>query len=85
MMVVVVVVGRACQFDGCIGPEAEQQEVMQKVGMKRLLDKVLDGYSSTVMACGQTGSGKTFTMSGREEVGLHTTYDYISQHFIQFM
>ena len=67
--------GRGCQFDGCIGPEAEQQEVMKKVGMKRLLDKVLDGYSSTVMACGQTGSGKTFTMSGREEVSqiLHTT------------
>lgn len=58
------------QFDGCIGPQAEQQIVMQKVDMKKLLDKVLEGYSSTVMACGQTGSGKTYTMSGREEVGL---------------
>jgi Tfp pilus assembly pilus retraction ATPase PilT len=46
---------------------------MQTVEMKKLLDKVLEGYSSTVMACGQTGSGKTFTMSGREEVRFTQT------------
>jgi hypothetical protein len=64
---------RSFQFDGCVGPAAEQHEVMQTVEMKKLLDKVLEGYSSTVMACGQTGSGKTFTMSGREEVRFTQT------------
>jgi hypothetical protein len=66
---------RSFQFDGCVGPAAEQHEVMQTVEMKKLLDKVLEGYSSTVMACGQTGSGKTFTMSGREE-GMHDKKGY---------
>ncbi|CAM6048242.1 unnamed protein product [Sphagnum compactum] len=66
---------RSFQFDGCVGPAAEQHEVMETVEMKKLLDKVLEGYSSTVMACGQTGSGKTFTMSGREE-GMHDKKGY---------
>jgi len=62
------------QFDGCIGPEVHQQDVVRKVAMKKLLDKVLEGYSSTVMACGQTGSGKTYTMCGQEEV-RHLFFD----------
>lgn len=52
-----------------MGSEVHQRDVLKKVHMKKLLDKVLAGYSSTVMACGQTGSGKTFTMCGQEEVG----------------
>ncbi|KAJ7533278.1 hypothetical protein O6H91_13G040500 [Diphasiastrum complanatum] len=57
----------AFQFDGCIGPTVGQEEMMQKLRLQKLLNKVLEGYSSTVMAYGQTGSGKTFTMSGRQE------------------
>nr|XP_024401166.1 kinesin-like protein klp-20 isoform X2 [Physcomitrium patens] len=58
---------RSFKFDGCMGSEVHQRDVLKKVHMKKLLDKVLAGYSSTVMACGQTGSGKTFTMCGQEE------------------
>lgn len=56
------------QFDGCLGPSVTQDQVMEKCQVRRLLDSVLEGYSSTIMACGQTGSGKTYTMCGREDV-----------------
>ncbi|XP_024537495.1 kinesin-like protein KIF3A [Selaginella moellendorffii] len=55
------------QFDGCFGPSITQEKLMEKCNMRKLLDSVLDGYSSTVMAYGQTGSGKTYTMCGRQE------------------
>ncbi|KAH7293487.1 hypothetical protein KP509_28G028000 [Ceratopteris richardii] len=58
---------RKFQFDGCIGHEVGQDQVMEKCKVQRLLDSVLEGYSSAVIACGQTGSGKTYTMCGRNE------------------
>ena len=44
--------------------------------MQKLLNSVLDGYSSAVIACGQTGSGKTYTMCGRNEV-CTTTFHHL--------
>ena len=32
--------------------------------VKPALQKIFEGYNSTVLAYGQTGSGKTFTMEG---------------------
>lgn len=31
-----------------------------------MIEKVLDGYHSTIFAYGQTGSGKTYTIEGPE-------------------
>ncbi|CAM6120118.1 unnamed protein product [Calypogeia fissa] len=61
---------RTFQFDGCLGPLAEQDQVTERLKVHKLLDSVLEGFSATIMACGQTGSGKTYTMSGRDE-GTH--------------
>ncbi|BBN16782.1 hypothetical protein MPTK1_7g09250 [Marchantia polymorpha subsp. ruderalis] len=61
---------RTFKFDGCLGPTADQDQVMERLKVVKMLDSVLEGYSSTIMACGQTGSGKTYTMSGRDE-GVH--------------
>ncbi|KAL3680266.1 hypothetical protein R1sor_023222 [Riccia sorocarpa] len=61
---------RTFKFDGCLGPTADQDQVMERLKVSKMLDSVLEGYSSTIMACGQTGSGKTYTMSGRDE-GVH--------------
>lgn len=33
-----------------------------------MLDRVIEGYHSTIFAYGQTGSGKTHTMQGAEVV-----------------
>jgi len=32
-----------------------------------MVEKVLQGYNSTVFAYGQTGSGKSYTMQGKED------------------
>ncbi|KAL2612816.1 hypothetical protein R1flu_024508 [Riccia fluitans] len=61
---------RTFKFDGCLGPTVDQDQVMERLRVSKMLDSVLEGYSSTIMACGQTGSGKTYTMSGRDE-GAH--------------
>ncbi|KAI5074805.1 hypothetical protein GOP47_0010766 [Adiantum capillus-veneris] len=58
---------RKFQFDGCLGHEVGQDQIMEKCKVQRLLDSVLEGYCSAVIACGQTGSGKTYTMCGRNE------------------
>lgn len=58
---------RKFQFDGCLGHEVRQDQIMEKCQVQRLLDSVLEGYCSAVIACGQTGSGKTYTMCGRNE------------------
>jgi hypothetical protein len=35
-----------------------------------MIEKVLDGYNSTLFVYGQTGSGKTFTMFGDYRKGI---------------
>lgn len=69
------------QFDGCLGPTADQDQVMERLKVVKMLDSVLEGYSSTIMACGQTGSGKTYTMSGRDEVNFIIYMSFV-QHLI---
>nr|AMS24259.1 kinesin OrphIII protein [Marsilea vestita] len=66
---------RKFQFDGCLSHEVKQKQVMEKCRVSRLLDSVLEGYSSAVIACGQTGSGKTFTMCGRNNEQERNTED----------
>lgn len=53
-------------FDGLLPPDAQQQEVFERVALP-VLRSALDGYNGTVFAFGQTGSGKTFTITGGAE------------------
>eukprot|EP00760_Papus_ankaliazontas_P021332 PhM_4_TR18674/c0_g1_i2/m.71122/K17916/KIF16B, SNX23; kinesin family member 16B len=50
-------------FDVCFGPDATQEQVFECIGTK-VVDKVAQGYSASVLAYGQTGSGKSHTMLG---------------------
>lgn len=45
-------------FDG-----AAQQDIYEECG-RDVVENVLEGFNSTVIAVGQTGSGKSFTMQG---------------------
>ena len=45
-------------------PEANQEDVLNHSGVKRLIDMAIDGFSCTVFCYGQTGSGKTHTLTG---------------------
>ena len=56
------------KFDKCIWPTSvETQEMLfQEVG-RPVVDWVLEGFNSCVLAFGQTGSGKTHSMMGRLE------------------
>ena len=36
--------------------------------MDKLINRVIDGYHSTVFAYGQTGSGKTYTIEGGNKI-----------------
>ena len=58
---------RSFAFHGCLGPSAQQQDVMRMCGIEQLVGAALVGYNVTVLVYGQTGSGKTFTISGRED------------------
>ena len=53
-------------FDQVFAPEHSQDEVYDGLGVRRVIDRCVDGYHGTVFAYGQTGSGKTFTMYGNE-------------------
>ncbi|XP_064460241.1 kinesin-like protein KIF12 [Ornithodoros turicata] len=51
-------------FSVVFEPEANQDDVFEHCGIKRLIDMSLDGFASTIMAYGQTGAGKTYTLTG---------------------
>ena len=53
-------------FDQVFTPEDDQDGVYEGLGVRRLIDRVVDGYHGTIFAYGQTGSGKSFTMEGNE-------------------
>ena len=55
--------------EGCSQPQAFEATVAP------LVDAVLDGYNSTVLAYGQTGAGKTYTMMGPSGAGSVGGYD----------
>lgn len=54
---------KSFSFDSIFDQNSSQKEVYLKVG-KPVVDSVLSGYNSTILAYGQTGTGKTFTMVG---------------------
>ena len=52
------------EVDRVYGPQAGQEEVWGP--LEKCMERVLDGYSSSILAHGQTGTGKTYTMLGPE-------------------
>ncbi|GET85807.1 kinesin-like protein [Leishmania tarentolae] len=50
-------------FDNVLDDSVTQADVMARIG-QRAVERVLQGYHSTVMCYGQTGSGKTYTIAG---------------------
>ncbi|KAI9298864.1 kinesin-domain-containing protein [Neoconidiobolus thromboides FSU 785] len=58
-----IVVGsdRSFTFDYVFSPETEQETVYRS-SAQPLVDKLMDGFNTTIFAYGQTGSGKTFSM-----------------------
>jgi len=65
---VVVAAEKVFNFDQIFGPEHRQEELYSRL-VQSSVDKVLEGYSATVLAYGQTGTGKTFTM-GTDRKGM---------------
>lgn len=55
---------RNFRFDAIFGQERSQKDVWDLTQMRKLVNKVVDGFHATVFAYGQTGSGKTHTMEG---------------------
>ena len=54
---------RNYKFDHVFGPEADQDEVNESLGLT-VLRNAWEGRNACVFAYGQTGSGKTHTMTG---------------------
>lgn len=50
-------------FDHVFSPRCDNQTVFNQIGSE-LVDKLFDGFNSTLFAYGMTGSGKTYTMLG---------------------
>jgi hypothetical protein len=57
---------KSFNFDTLFDESISQKQIYQKVGLP-VVESVLNGYNSTVLAYGQTGTGKTFTMIGSSE------------------
>ncbi|QLL30965.1 hypothetical protein HG536_0A07800 [Torulaspora globosa] len=57
-------------FDHVFSADSGNLDVYERTS-RPMIDKLLEGFNSTVFAYGMTGSGKTFTMTGtNEEPGL---------------
>jgi hypothetical protein len=52
------------RFNGIFPEQKTQKEIYQGIEVSPLVERVLDGYHSTIFAYGQTGSGKTYTIEG---------------------
>ncbi|CDW84931.1 kinesin motor domain containing protein [Stylonychia lemnae] len=52
------------RFDKVLRPTSTQSQVYDETNIPYMVNKVVDGFHSTIFAYGQTGSGKTFTMEG---------------------
>lgn len=50
-------------FDHVFGPQCDNHTIFNQIGSE-LVDKLFDGFNSTLFAYGMTGSGKTYTMLG---------------------
>jgi len=51
-----------CRFDRVFGPGAAQEDVFAFA--KPFVEKLAEGFNTTILAYGQTGTGKTHTMLG---------------------
>lgn len=58
---------REMKFDVCLGESATQEDVLELLGIRQLLDAASLGYNVCVLAYGPTGSGKTYTMTGDQK------------------
>jgi Tfp pilus assembly pilus retraction ATPase PilT len=54
-------------FSNVLTPECTQVEVFEQCKLGSVIDHMLEGYNSTVLAFGQTGAGKTYTMEGIDD------------------
>lgn len=54
------------QFNHVLDKEVQQSDLYSAVNVPRLVERVVEGYHSTIFAYGQTGSGKTYTIEGAE-------------------
>ena len=50
-------------FDHVFGPQSDNHTIFNHIGTN-LVDKLFEGFNSTLFAYGMTGSGKTYTMLG---------------------
>lgn len=64
-------------YDYILTPEAEQEEMYEKVGKQTITD-FMNGFNGTIFAYGQSGSGKTFSMLGPEDVTEALSKDFKS-------
>ena len=51
-------------FNSVFNENSSQEIVFEESGVKNLILKALEGYSTTCFAFGQTGSGKSYTITG---------------------
>ena len=58
---VIVAAEKVFNFDEMFGPNVSQEELYER-SVYSSVEKVLEGFNSTILAYGQTGTGKTFTM-----------------------
>lgn len=59
---------RSFHFDYLFSEENTQEDLYNGCKIDSMLDRVIEGYHSTIFAYGQTGSGKTHTMQGADVV-----------------
>lgn len=50
------------KFNHVFDSQVEQHSLYSEAGVERLVQRVVEGYHSTIFAYGQTGSGKTYTI-----------------------
>ena len=53
-------------FNKVLPPHATQNDVYTELGIKSMVQRVIEGYHSTIFAYGQTGSGKTYSIDGTD-------------------
>ncbi|KAJ1551345.1 Kinesin- protein 12 [Nowakowskiella sp. JEL0078] len=58
---------RQFTFNRVYDSQTEQSEIFENCGVRQMVSRAIEGYSTTVFAFGQTGSGKTFTITGPED------------------
>ncbi len=52
------------KFNHVLGQDIPQTQLYSSIGVQKLVERVVEGYHSTIFAYGQTGSGKTYTIEG---------------------